>query len=96
MGFIESGNGSYIIQPVVEGAGPNSPHIMYNLDDWFLMNDLNHQVKYDGMYVSYSEICVLRTPLGLTKRVLIFQVSLHAEGYLGPILGVQIMQVTLF
>ena len=48
MGFIETSNGSYIIQPAVEGAGSSSPHIMYNLDDWLMLNDLNHQVKYDG------------------------------------------------
>ena len=40
MGFIENNNGSYIIQPVVEGGGPDSPHIVYKLND---------QVKYDGM-----------------------------------------------
>ena len=41
MGFIENNNGSYIIQPVVEGGGPDSPHIVYKLND---------QVKYDGMW----------------------------------------------
>jgi len=49
MGFIETGNGSYIIQPVVEGTGPSSPHVMYNFDDWFMLNDLNDQMKNDQM-----------------------------------------------
>ena len=50
MGMVETNTGTYIIQPVSEGGGRGTPHIMYSINDWSYLGQNNHSIDGKGQY----------------------------------------------
>ena len=51
MGLVMTQSHKYIIHPVESGGVEDSPHIMFNADDWSLINGTTERI--DGKLHSY-------------------------------------------
>ena len=47
MGLVMTNSEKYIIHPVESGGGEGSPHVMFNANDWSLINGPTDRI--DGM-----------------------------------------------
>ena len=47
MGLVTTQSHKYIIHPVESGAGIGSPHIMFNAEDWSMINGTTERI--DGI-----------------------------------------------
>ena len=58
MGLVMTKSNSYIIHPVESGGGEKSPHVMFNANDWSLINGTKERIdsKYIILYVANYEI----------------------------------------
>ena len=44
MGLVTTQSHKYIIHPVESGAGIGSPHIMFNAEDWSMLNGTTERI----------------------------------------------------
>ena len=44
MGLVMTKSNSYIIHPVESGVGEGSPHIMFNANDWSMINGTKQRI----------------------------------------------------
>ena len=51
MGILMTRSHKYIIHPVESGAGRGSPHIMFNAEDWSMINGTTERI--DGKIYNY-------------------------------------------
>ena len=51
MGLVMTQSHKYIIHPVESGGGEDSPHVMFNADDWSLINGTTERI--DGRLHTY-------------------------------------------
>ena len=47
MGLVVTKSEKYIVHPVVSGGGEGSPHVIFNADDWSVINETAQRI--DGM-----------------------------------------------
>ena len=55
MGLVMTQSHKYIIHPVESGGGEDSPHVMFNADDWSLINGTTERI--DGKLCTYVCAC---------------------------------------
>ena len=51
MALVMTKSNSYIIHPVESGAGEGSPHVMFNANDWSMINGKKERI--DGTYIKF-------------------------------------------
>ena len=52
MGLVMTNSNSYIIHPVESGAGEGSPHVMFNANDWSLINGTKERIDGTLSYIA--------------------------------------------
>ena len=56
MGLIVTQSNSYIIHPVESGSGEGSPHIMFNANDWSMINGTKERIDGTLNFIHYVVI----------------------------------------